>query len=329
MLQNSLNAVYITASLQERILSLSSQKGQTKGGERIDMAKKYLLLAGVMAECLMDYEDPFHELRQFQSEVLAGVNVESLKISSKNYPHVTALELDKQLEWGRSLSRLYLDDEESSSRTLKKSIQNILEHDRDYAPFTIENRAAQIMFFTRAVHVALAFEIVAHLFCDRVIDSKIAQDDWSVSDCLMAMSGLAGRYYAYASIEEEDIAYYEGVKLQTSDWRENSKCMLDMIAAEALRMGVTESGNLLNSMAANDIEYRAFPHLIYSLEPSFSMLADKYELEGYAIKSIAVAKAVGRMMAVACAGEEAEVEHTVAKPLTVSSFIGSLQHYYA
>jgi hypothetical protein len=329
MLPNSFNAVDITASLQDRIVSLAIQKGDVKGDNVIDVSKKYLLLAGVMAECLMDFEDPFCELRRFQFELIGDCLEHEAFLNHDEIPHVTAVELDKQLEWGRSLSRLYLDDEEASCRSLKAAIQNILEHDRDYAPFSKETKVAQIMFFVRAVHMALAFEVIAHLFCDRVIDSKIAQDDWTASDCLMAMSGLAGRYYAFAAIEEEDVAHYEGVRLHSDDWRESSKVMLDMIAAEALRMGVAESGDLLKTIAANDIEYRAFPHLIYSLEPAFAILADKYELEGYAVKSIAVAKSVGRMIAVACAGEDAEVEHNIAKPLTVSSFIGSLQHYYA
>lgn len=327
MLQDSLNAVDIAVSLQERILSLATSHSSSKERMgRVDVAKKYMLLAGVLAECLMDYNDPFQELRTIQDDVLSCVDLYDIKL---DMPYINAVEIDKQLELGRSLSRLYLDDEEASSRSLKNAILQILHHDLNYAPFSFDMRCAQILFFVQAAHMALAFEIVAHLFCDRVIDSKIAGDDWNVSDCLMAMSGLAGRYYAFAAIEEEDLAHYHGVTLNVPDWRETSKTMLDMIASEALRMGVVQGAQLLNSMAANDIEYRAFPHLIYSLEPAFSILADKYELEGYAVKAIAVAKATGRMMAVACAGEDAEIEHSVANPLTVSSFIGSLKHYYA
>lgn len=320
----------MTISLQERVDTLSLVKFGTHAG-RLDVQKKMLILAGLFSECLMDCEDPFHELRLIWAQFSKRFDLNESDLNST--PCVSVEDTDKTLELGRSLARLYLDDQDDTTRLLSDAVLNIVDHDVKMNAYTDKARSEIISFFFAATHLSLALEVIAHLFCDRVIDLKISQDNWSVSDALMAMSGLAGRYYAFALIDEEERLFaangdvLASTTYDSSHLSKKSLSMLNLISAEASRMGVVDGSNLLKGIAANDIEYRAYPHLVYSLEPSFAILASKYELVDYAVKSLSVAKATGRMIAVACSGQDAEMEHNVARPLAVASFIGNFEHF--
>jgi hypothetical protein len=335
MLGSASCSLNITASLQERVTSLCVVKYGTEEG-RVDLQKKALMLAGLLSECLMDCEDPFQELRCLRNAHVTPILSTSLHEDEMSVPYVAIDDMDKIIELGRSLARLYLDDQEDSARVLCGSVIEVM-NGCAYLWNDDASHQQMMRFLFSATHIALSLEVIAHLFCDRVIDLKIAQENWSTSDALMAMSGLAGRYYAFASIDEEDrllseqdlqdeesstAPHYDSALLA-----KKSTSMLNLISAEAMRMGVLDGSDLLKGIAANDIEYRAYPHLVYGLEPCYAVLADRYEIEGYGLKSLSVAKATGRMIAVACAGQDAEMEHHVARPLAVASFIGNFEHF--
>lgn len=359
----------MSISLHGRLISLSTARSGAHEG-RVDVQKLLILLAGVLAECLMDYEDPFKELELFDRARIRNSNLltECPDHTARHgniddwAPVLSILDLDRKLELGRSLARLYLDDTDEGSCVLKNAIAHLLETSLSMWSGDPVTAMLQHRFFIRAVHYALAFEIVAHQFCDRIIDLKISQEKWSLGDCIMAMSGLAGRYYAFAVLkeddeygdaktaaavsalfkdgslvdfsqdDEDDDAYIYGSAKSYAVFGKNptqrgARSVMQIMVGEAVRMGVPEGSGLFYGLAANDVDHRTAPHLIYSLEPSFAVLSERYNLNDYAVRSVAVSKAAGRMIAVASSGKDPEMEHIVARPLALSSFLGSLRHF--
>ncbi len=369
MLSRQLCHYNMSLSLHSRLISLATSRAEGRDGY-VDIQKLLIMLAGVLAEGLMDYEDPFAELTNFDRKLRRSSAPLSHPDETARHgrvddwaPVVSILDLDRYLELGRSLARLYVDDSEESSCILKNAIAHLLETSLSMWADDEITGTLQHAFFIKSVHYALSFEIVAHSFCDRIIDLKISQEKWSLGDCIMAMSGLSGRYYAFAALKEEDEmdeeqaaasalfaqggaspahSAYQAARPDDDDddlgmaygfFGGGSKpfssahSILRIMVGEAVRMGVPEGAGVFSGLAANDTEHRTCPHLIYSLEPSFAVLAERHGLHDYAVKAVAVSKAAGRMIAVASSGKEPEMEHIVARPIALSSFIGSFRHF--
>jgi hypothetical protein len=320
---------HITLSLHSRLVTLCTDE---RHDNKIDTQKMMLILSGCLTECLLEYDDPFEERDRFLRS--ASTNVEegvSVGAQTQSPPHIGAMDLDRYIELGRALARFYLDDDEESPLILRLSLLDIMDI---IIKQNALNAQALIVCFKDFAWAALHFEIVTHLFCDRVIDSKIAEEEWTISDAIMAMSGLAGRYYAFAALKEEDDTAYQAANgvagVAPQSFIENMRHVdhvLHVMMNEAMRMGVPEATGTFYGMAANDVEYPTCTHLIYGLEPVFGLLASAHNMDCYALRCVVVAKAAGRMIAVAASGMSPEVEHIVARPLALASFIGNYQYF--
>lgn len=361
MLNRELHQYNMSLSLHAKLIGMATDRSHRVDGtgqEFVDVQKLLLCLSGVLAEALLDFDNPILELECFgdtlkQHGFGADLPQETEKHGNLDawMPEVSLMDLDRKLELGRSLARLYLDDEDDSAYFLRDSVANLLETSLGMWADDPVTTSMQLSFFLHATHMALSFEMLAHQFCDRIIDLKIGEEKWSIGDCLMAMGGLAGRYYAFAKLQEDEkdseaffnealngtmdknvfMASYPASQafggVNDNDQFQFANNIIDVMVSEALRMGVPEGAGVFYGLAANDMEHKTSPHLVYSLEPAFAVLAEQFGLSEYAVRAIAVSKSAGRMIAVASSGTEPEMEHTVARPLALSSFMGSIHHF--
>lgn len=296
------------ASLHKKIASLCCDRAGCVNDDRLIM-----LYAGAIAECLLDYEDwkeglvGFFEFdRSFED------SMDCAQWRANGYNTQSFL-MDKDAETGRSVVRLYLDEQSETSflmlRNIKASLQSIL--------------PAQSDFWERLYDmtcVVLVAEQFVHNLCDQVIDICLGSDGWSLGDCVQALGALSGEYHA-KSFQNSDMG-----KSRHAVINHGFDFMIHTIMNEAMRLGMPDHAGLYTMLPANDVQ----PYIPFAKSESVDLIASPlfriFKIFDSNLRSMMIAKATGRMMAVAAAGDKADMDCCVVTPLALSSMQGSYRH---
>lgn len=275
-----------------------------------DNARLVRLYAGAIAECLLDYEDwkegldEYFGIRKSLSE-----SMDTHQWLDHHYA-VRSFVLDKDLELGRSVVRAYLDDMPETSflmlRNIRASLLSMIPRDNEFW--------SRIYDMTM---VCLVTEQFLHTLCDQMIDICIGGEGWTLGDCIQSLAALSGKYHAKV-IEVQDMGVSEPAVIE-----HDFDYMINTMMNEAMRLGMPESAGLFTMMAANDIQ----PYVPFGKAESVNTIAEAifkvFSVFDPDLRSMMVAKATGRMMAVAAAGEEPDMDVCVVTPLALSSLQGS------
>jgi hypothetical protein len=295
-------------SLHKQIVSLSQDgDGHTNDGRLI------LLYAGAIAECLLEYEDwkdglnGFFDMNaSFEESLDSAQWLESNAVTQSFYR-------DKDAELGRSVVRSYLDDHAETSflmlRNIKSSLMAVMDDKTN---------------FWRRLHdmtcTVLVTEQIVHNLCDQVIDINIGAEGWSLGDCVQAMGALSGQYYA-RSLQART---YGRSKMAVIN--HGFDYMVHTIMNEAMRLGMDDHAGVYTMIPANDTQ----PYVPFSKVDNIDVIAMPlfriFKVADANLKSLMVAKATGRMMAVAAAGDTADMDCCVVTPLALTSMQGSYHH---
>ncbi len=170
------------------------------------------------------------------------------------------------------------------------------------------DREKLLRLLVEAVISSLTFEMATQDFCDLLIEEFIADGEKSVADGILALAAVAGTYFTAA----ESIAALPP---------EAEQDFTNVMVRESLRHGTPGQKNWASLAPANDAEAKDIPEYIKELKPQIEEFFVLIGLEDPMGKAVAVAKAVGRMVAVITVEDVGQIHPSIAKSLAKTGVI--------
>lgn len=281
--------------------------------KRIDSMRLIQLLAGIVVETVMLFDDPDKGLEAvyIQLAALSGCKPVEGVLHSKILPPPYLI--DRETEQGRVMARGLFEEwlhcpHEFLDLCLFTAAHFFVAMEEDgYA------RSETFRIFQECADRCLAYEIAAQELCEVVIEQKIGVEGWSLSESISGLSAVAGRSLAL-SFSGEQLSLFRG-----SDLPEHLDKVAYVMTQEAIRHGIPAGSDWRFGLAANDQPNSAPYELIAALEPACREFFAHINLTGMVDQSVATAKAAGRMLAMASGGERPEIEPVIAKPLAMAA----------
>lgn len=292
----------------------------------IDMLRLVRISAGALSEIALDcVEDPSEFMCEALRSLWAQTGLDSTdralaferredgkdQIYNMNDPRL----VDREVETGRLLVRTIQMDHGSPSETLYEPLVHFIAHIVLSATATSVDRAAMTLFIEKLAQEALAYELATQELCDLLIETKIAEQDWSLGDAICALAGSAAQRLA---IKRAGRGW---------NWETSYQIIADVMMREALSLGVPPSAGWEFGMAANDSRPNPPIALIRAVESSCMVFLDLIGISAYETQAVVLAKAAGRMLALAASGEEPEIEAHIAKPLACHAMAETLRSF--
>nr|AIA15300.1 Unknown Function [uncultured bacterium] len=278
-------------------------------GPSVNLLRLINLWGGALAECLLDYDSPETAAETCLIEI--GNTIDADIWMAPSLRSAAASEQDTEL--GRTLARLYLGDGLEWSLNARNALTEVGRGIRHLAG--ADDACDALM--AESLRTAIRYELGAHGICDRAIDVKIAGQRWTIADCILALSALAGSHQARL-MSDAGIANHASLEKALDD-------LMRVMMEEAIRHGVPEDVGLLHGIPANDTAMSINGELIRSMEPLALTVLEELHVLDRTTQAIALAKAAGRMVAVAAAGESPDIEHVVARPLALCAMMGAFR----
>lgn len=278
-------------------------------GPAINLLRLINLWGGALAECLLDYESPESAMEDCLTEI--GITIDPDSWIAPALRSASASEQD--IELGRTLSRLYLGDGLEWSLNARNALTEVGRGIRNMCGADDACDA----YMAESLRTAVRYELGAHSICDRAIDVKIAGQRWTIADCILGLSALAGSHQARL-MSDAGINNHSSLEKALDD-------LMRVMMEEAVRHGVPEEVSLLHGIPANDMPSNINADLIRSMEPLALTVLEELHMPDRTNQAIALAKAAGRMVAVAAAGENPDIEHVVARPLALCAMMGAFR----
>jgi len=177
-----------------------------------------------------------------------------------------------------------------------------------------QTKSESFRLLTEVTYRAMAYEMAAQELCDVVIEKKIGVNGWNMADSVAGLAGLSGRKLSLSHGGRDQCCWFRGSDLPD---------LLDQTAyvmtQEAVRLGTPTGTDWRFGLPANDTPANAPVMLVNSVEVICEPFFKCVELHDFHDQSVCAAKAAGRLLAVACAGERPELEPAIAKPLAMSA----------
>jgi len=268
------------------------------------------IYAGVIAECLLDYDDWKEGINEyFEIDRSVAQSLDTFRWAQGDYD-VRSFILDKDTELGRSLVRAHLDETPETSFLMLRNIRASLWS-------MVQDKQEFISRLYDMAMVTLVSEQCIHHLCDQIIDVCIGSEGWTLGDCVQAMGALSGQYHAKV-IEMEGLGVSKKAVIH-----HDFDYMVHTAINEAMRLGMPDTAGPHSMLAANDtqtyIPYQKSDELDVLAQPLFRI----FSIYDSDLRSMLIAKATGRMMAVAAAGDNPDMDVCVVTPLVLSSMQGS------
>jgi len=277
-------------------------------GPSVNLLRLANIWGGALAECLLDYEGPEAEAEVVLAEI-------GITLSNDNWmPSLrSAVASEQDMELGRTLARMYLGDGLEWSAVARNAFVEI---GRGIRAMCGADEAGDSLM-ADSLRTAVRYELGAHGICDRAIEVKIAGQRWTIADCILGMSALAGSHQARLMM---DAGIANGASLEKA-----LNDLMRVMMEEAVRHGVPEDVGLLHGIPANDTKTMIHADLLRSMEPLALTVLEEMHMLDRTNQAIALAKAAGRMVAVAAAGDNPDIEHVVARPLALCAMMGAFR----
>lgn len=268
------------------------------------------LYAGAVAECLLDYEDWKEGLDDyFQISKSMEDGLDTAQWHDGDYG-IKSFVLDKDTELGRSLVRSYLDETPETSfmmlRNIRASLLSVIPAENEFWDHLYDMAL-----------VALVAEQLIHHLCDQVIDICVGGEGWSLGDCVSAFGALSGEYHAKV-IETKGLGVSKPAVVE-----HDFDYMIHTVMNEAMRLGMPDTAGLYTMLAANDVQPYVPYHKAETIDVIAKPLFKIFKVFDPDLQSMMIAKSTGRMMAVAAAGDTADMDACVVTPLVLSAMQGS------
>ena len=262
-----------------------------------------MIIAGMITETLLEYEEPdvvmeqtFHRI----SDLLGAEPAEDIDETSELPP---AWLIDRDTETGRTIAR-------EAARRLPKEMDDLHEIAialvlNDFQSWEQQGQDREILLrlLIECVIAALMFEMGTQDFCDMLIEDFISEG-YPVQQSLMGLAALSG-YYLGEAVRAGRLPHEDGEKQLTG-----------VMAREAARHGTPGPRNWAALGAVNDLKSDdVIAEYVVQLREPAEEFFDLIGLEDNLGRSVTVARAVGRMVAVTTVDEATHIQTSVAKTL--------------
>jgi hypothetical protein len=281
------------------------------GGQETDGMRLLQMLAGVLTEALLLFDEPDEGLAATYArlESVLGCAPAAGDMGARALP--PGWIIDYETEQGRTIARKmfedWLDCAYEFHDLLIFMIQNvILRMEEDGQP-----RAEVLRLFVECANRAMAYEIAAQELCDIVIDRKIGLEGWTLTESVAGLSAMAGQCLA--------LSQNACMGFSVPSLPERLDQVAHVMTQEAIRLGIPAGTDWRFGLAANDCPSSAPYELLTGLEPACDEFFAIIQLNDRVDQAVACAKAAGRMLAVAAGGEAPEIEPVIAKPLAMAA----------
>ncbi|MAS86374.1 MAG: hypothetical protein CMH30_00135 [Micavibrio sp.] len=307
-------------TLSERIRALHARVAHLclEPGKGIDTMRMIQIYAGMVCELLLEYELPGEMMASFEDDLMQALNIDSLPHfddKAKTLPPVYIL--DREIEFGRSFAREITMEEWDDVHDALKTLSNLLAHDFTLWEMHHMRRAESFVLFHECLKLALAFEFAAQDLCDILIEEKIAKEEWTLGDCISAMSAVSGWYAG---------SHYGHISDKSIEAIERMDQVIFIMTQESFRLGVEGSANWRKGLPANDTPINPPMDLIEEANPLIRKYTDFIQIDDESYIGAMIAKASGRMIAVACGGDFPEIEPAIAKPLAMMALLEAFRY---
>lgn len=259
-----------------------------------------MIYGGLITETLLDYEEPDVVMEQAFHRIADLLNADPADDIGAGLP--PAYDLDRDTEVGRHMARLV-------AANLPKGLDDLHEIAialviDDFPTWAAEGVTTEyaLRLLIEAVIMSLTFEMATQDFCDLLIEDFIAEQQHSTSDGIVALSAMSG-YYLGVAAEEKPLA------------DDADQEMTNVMARESLRHGTPGFKNWSPLAAANDTVRADIAGFIESLRPDIEEFFELIGLEDNLARAVAIAKAVGRMVAVITVEDAGQIPPSIAKSL--------------
>lgn len=285
----------------------------TEPGKGTDAMKLIQHLSGVLVETYLVFDRPDEAMQASFCKLSRSLGCPPLQgiVTARALPpaHI----IDRETERGRTAARMFFEDWLDCAFEFHDLILVLIHNIFAFWEVDGQKRDESLRLLIECTQRCMAYEIAAQELCDVVIEKKVASENWSLGDCVAALSAVAGRRLAL-SLNTESCEIFRGSQLP-----ENLDSVVYVMTQEAVRLGVPAGSDWRFGLAANDVPVNAPINLILGIEPYCQSFFKAINVENQYEQSVSCAKAAGRMLAVASGGEVPELEPAIAKPLAMAA----------
>ncbi len=279
---------------------------------KLRIARTICVYAGMITETLLEYEEPDVVMEQAFHRIADLLRAEPSAEEDDKGLMPLAYDVDHDTELGRHLAR-------GVAKKLPKSLDDVHEIAialiiKDFPQWEEMGygREETLRLLIEAVIMALTFEMATQDFCDLLIEEFIA-DGHSPAEGIVAIAAAAGYYMTAADMS---MALPEDAELQITN----------VMVRESLRHETPGIKNWKTLAAANDAENHDIPEYLSKLRPQIEEFFELIGLENPLGRAVAVAKAVGRMVAVITVEDVGQIHPSIAKSLAKTGMILGARH---
>lgn len=307
----------VEEALSERIRALHARIAHLclEQGKGLDTSRMIEIYAGMVCELLLEYDLPGEMMAGLMDSLKSNLRLQDAALlddAALSMPPIYVL--DREIEFGRAFSREIVLEEWDDVHDALKILSNLIVYD-----FTIWeeqglDRMENLSFFQECLRLALAFEFAAQDLCDMFIEDRIAYERWSLADCIKGLCATAG--YQISQNEQEHKSHY----LQPIEEA------IFIMSQEALRLGVPGGHDWSKTLPVNDEMVSPPKTLIQESRPLCLRYMKFIKVKDPMISGAMIAKAAGRMLAVASGGDFPEIESVISKPMAMLALKHSFHH---
>ncbi|MDD9899369.1 MAG: hypothetical protein OXT65_00120 [Alphaproteobacteria bacterium] len=271
------------------------------------MMRLVCVYAGMITETLIDYEEPDVVMEQAFHRIADLLQTEPAEDDAAEDFMPLASDIDRDTEIGRQLAQITatrlpkeLDDVHEIAIALVLDTASAWDEDKP-------GRDIMLRILAEAVVASLTYEMAAQDFCDFLIEDLVTEG-FSPGEAIFGLSAVAGSYFAEASYTDalDD-------KAEESLWQ--------VMAREAVLHGTPGTKNWQPLAASNDTENIRLRAYMETMRPETDKFFEMIGLEDSFGQAVAVAKAVGRMVAVVTVEDIGQIHPSIAKSLAKTGMI--------
>lgn len=275
--------------------------------EKARMVRSICLYAGMITETLLEYEEPDVVMEQAFHRIAELVQAEPADGNTESDVMPLAYTLDHDTELGRVLAR-------NTAKKLPKGLDDM--HEIAIALIISDAPVWEKQGFARdkmmrlmveAVIASLTFEMATQDFCDVLVE-EFMSDSHTTAEAITGLGAVAGNYFGLAQRQ---------MKLPAMAETE----FMNVMIRESLRHGTPGTKNWASLAAANDSDDKKIPEYLKEIKPSIEEFFVLIGLEDPLGRAVAVAKAVGRMVAVISVEDVGQIHPSIAKSLAKTGMI--------
>ena len=282
----------------------------------LDKLRFILILAGMMTETLIEYEEPDAVMEQSFHRISQLLHATPVPDTLAKHEIPSSVQIDIETEVGREIAR-------ESAERMPKDLDDVHEviiaiAFNEFTTFETDGLPVPecLRIMIEAVIQSLLFEMATQEFADVIIEDFIT-DGWPISDVLLTLGGVAGHYLS----QKTDTGQEDADSIETK----KDQYIAHVMAAEALRHGLNGGVNWNGLDGANDMDTTSLHEDIQKCVSIFNEFFEVVDLTAPSSKAVAVSKTAGRMAALVSGEEMSLIQPSLAKVLLKTGFMGALK----